>query len=47
MMPGDLGSYWQANLGTPLPPLSFLGRVLDKIHAVAFALSPFTKGLRK
>lgn len=46
MLPADLGATWGALSGEALPPLSFLGRLLDKIHAVAFALSPFTSGLR-
>lgn len=46
MMPADLGFYYKAFSGDPLPPLSFLGRALDKFRAVCWALSPFTKGIR-
>lgn len=35
MMPADLGIYYHAITGTPLPPLSFLGRLLDKIKAIS------------
>ena len=33
MMPADLGDYWHALSGQPLPPLSFVGRLLDKLRA--------------
>lgn len=41
MMPGDLARFWGAIPTEPLPPLSFLGRLLDKVHAIARAISPF------
>ena len=46
MMPADLGFSWEAFSGQPLPPLSFFGRLLDKVRVIAWALSPFTKGLK-
>ena len=41
MMPADLGAAFKAIPGDPLPPLSFIGRLLDKVRAVARAISPF------
>jgi hypothetical protein len=46
MLPADIGDHWGALTGTPLPPLSFFGRLLDKIRAVAWTISPFRTGIR-
>lgn len=46
MMTGDLASHWNANTGTPLPPLSFIGRTLDKFRAVVWTLTPWKHGMR-
>ena len=34
MMPGDLAYFWDASSGEPLPPLGFLGRVLNLLVTV-------------
>ena len=47
MMPADIGVYFKAFTGQPLPPLSFFGRALDKFRAVCWALSPFRSGIRR
>lgn len=41
MMPADLAVFWGASTGLPVPALSFLGRLLDKLRAVCRAVSPF------
>lgn len=41
MMPADLGDFYGALSGQPLPPPTFLGRLLDKVRALARAISPF------
>jgi hypothetical protein len=46
MLPADLGDHWQALSGTALPPLSVMGRLLDRFRSVVWALSPFRAGLR-
>jgi hypothetical protein len=46
MTPADIGDYWRALSGQKLPSLSLVGRTLDKVRALAWALNPFTKGLR-
>lgn len=46
MLPADLGAYWGAMSGEPLPAISFFGRALDLVRAVAWALSPFRTGVR-
>lgn len=46
MMPGDLADYWQANSGKPLPIQSTIGRILDKISRIAYALSPWRHGIK-
>jgi hypothetical protein len=46
MMPADLGHYYGAISGDPLPPISLSGQFLDKFRAVCWGLSPFNHGLR-
>lgn len=46
MLPADLGAYWGAMSGQPLPPLSFMGKLLDRLHSLVYGISPFTTGLR-
>ena len=46
MMPADIGDYWRAFSNEPLPALSLIGRLLDKIKAISWALSPFKTGIR-
>lgn len=46
MMPADLGDYWHALSGKPLPTMSRIGRWLDTLRHVCWALSPFRTGLR-
>lgn len=41
MMPGDLAAFWKALPDTPGPPPSLVGRLLDKLRALARAISPF------
>lgn len=41
LMPADLGSYFGALTGVPLPPLSFFARALDRFRAVVRTISPF------
>jgi hypothetical protein len=41
MMPGDVAFCWGALADKPGPTPSFLGRLLDKLHAVCKAISPF------
>lgn len=46
MMPADLGDYWHALSGKPLPTMSRIGQALDLLRHVCWALSPFKHGLR-
>lgn len=41
MMPGDLAKFWGAIPTQPLPPLSFIARLLDRVRVLARAISPF------
>jgi len=41
MTPADLAAAWGALSNEPLPAPSFLGRLLDKVRAIARAITPF------
>lgn len=44
MMPADLAHYWGVS-AIEVPSVSLMGRLLDKLRAVCWAVSPFKHGV--